>query len=355
MIQKKIKRENFNILDSALSCLWYLILQFVLLTGFSMLPKTLLGSEVITYIAQILVEAVFFVAVYLNSRIRDVDFVKATKLNSKIDAKIILYGFILAFITMICFAPLTDLFLYAIQALGYKYYSTPIDVSNFGLFILCLIVHCAVPAVCEETLFRGAVLRGLEQKGKHFAVIISALIFTLMHGWPVQTMHQFVIGIILGYLFIYTNNIWVPIFTHFFNNAISITMLYMQNIFAPDLVMKEKQLIEFTKVNTTTLLLNIAYAIVMAVLGVMLTITFIKIIKRHLDSKNKVNETSENAGSESEKENIENLKTPENVNIENKLKKFYKSEKFWAIICFIIIGISLVSDWVIALFEGLLL
>lgn len=352
MIEKKLRREQFNILDSALSCVTYLVLQFVFLTLYASLPKDILGSSIVTNIAQILVEGVFLLSVFMTARIRDVDFVKATTFKSKIDAKIILYGLITAFVTMICFAPLTDLFLYAVQSLGYKYVSQPIDVSNFGLFILCLIVHCAVPAICEEGLFRGSVCAGLRGVGKHFAVIISALIFSFMHGWPVQTMHQFIIGLVLGYLFVETGNIWLPIFTHFFNNAISITMLYMQNIIAPDTVLSESKLIEFVPVETSVLLLNIGYAIVMAGLGVMLTIILIRTMKRHIESKNK---KVENEVKEELQENLNSENVVEDVKQENvsKPKNILKSEKFWAIICFVIVAFSLISDWVIALINGL--
>lgn len=346
--QKRLKRNSFNMLDSALACLWFIVLQFIFVSFYSALPSSISSNAFVLIIAQIFIEAVFLLASFMTAKIRDVEWVKATTVKCKINYKAIVLALALAVVTMICFAPVTDLFMYAIQSLGYKYKASSINVSNFGLYLVSLVVHCAVPAITEEILFRGTICAGLSTKNKHLAVIVSAFIFMLMHGWPVQTMHQIILGIVFGYLFITTGNIWLSILVHFFNNALAVTMLYAQTLLNPELVMLEDELVTFTAVDTTTLLLNIGYAVVMAVIGVILTIILIKSITRLSKSCEEKTIIQEN--------NVENTKESETDKKEEISPAYIsKKEKIWAIICFSIAGISLIFDWIMALISGFLL
>lgn len=356
--EKRLKRNKFSVLDSAFACLWFIALQFIFVSVFSALPKSISGNSFVLVIAQILIEGVFLLASYVTAKIRDVEWVKATTIQNKIDGKSIIFALALAVVTMVCFAPLTDLFMYGIQALGYKYSASSIDVSNFGLYLVSLVVHCAVPAITEELLFRGTICSGLESKNKHLAVIVSAFIFMLMHGWPVQTMHQIILGIVFGYLFISTHNIWLSILVHFFNNAIAVTMLYVQTLLYPELVMMQDELITFTAVDTMTLLFNIGYAIVMATIGVVLSVILIKTITRFTNNKNsqktKESDTLKVDGQQ-EETSVELQDNNKDQVMEEKPVLLTKREKIWAIVCFSIAGVSLVFDWVMALITGFLL
>jgi len=353
--EKRLKRNSYNVLDSGIACLWFIVLQFIFVTVFRALPIEIRGNEVILIIAQVLIEGVFLLASYLTAKIRDVEWVKATNINNKIDGKSLVFTLSIAVVTMICFAPLTDLFMYAIQSMGYKYQASSIDVSNFGLYIVSLIVHCAVPAITEEMLFRGTICAGLESKNKHMAVMVSAVIFMLMHGWPVQTMHQIILGIVFGFLIIATHNIWITILVHFFNNAIAVTMLYVQTLLYPELVMLEDELVTFQAVDTMTLLFNIGYAIVMAVIGVILTIILIKTVSRSLN--NKVEEKSQETSVSDEKvnEDVTPIESEKDEQTNEKSVVLTKREKIWAIVCFTLAGASLVFDWVMALITGFLI
>ncbi len=98
-----------------------------------------------------------------------------------------------------------------------------------------LIISTFLPAICEELLMRGVVLRGLESAvGKYPAVIISGLAFCILHRSPLQTVSQLVAGLVLGLIYVKTRNIFNCMLLHFFNNfmAIFITafMYYSPNI-----------------------------------------------------------------------------------------------------------------------------
>ncbi|MBE6530265.1 MAG: CPBP family intramembrane metalloprotease [Ruminococcaceae bacterium] len=87
--------------------------------------------------------------------------------------------------------------------------------------VLDFLVICLVPAVCEEFLFRGAILTNLLPFGRSQAVLISALLFGLMHQNFAQFFYAFCAGIVLGLVYERTGNIWSCMLLHFTNNFFS--------------------------------------------------------------------------------------------------------------------------------------
>jgi hypothetical protein len=75
-------------------------------------------------------------------------------------------------------------------------------------------------AVTEEVLIRGYVLKNLMVSfNKYVALIISSLLFSLIHGanpnvdW-LGLVNLFLAGILLGLSYIHTRNLWFPIALH---------------------------------------------------------------------------------------------------------------------------------------------
>ena len=93
--------------------------------------------------------------------------------------------------------------------------------------LLNLLVMAVLPAILEELVFRGCVLHALRPFGDGFAVMVSAVLFGLMHGNIRQIPFALLVGLALGYLYVVTNNIWVPILVHFMNNALSVCLEYV--------------------------------------------------------------------------------------------------------------------------------
>jgi len=93
-----------------------------------------------------------------------------------------------------------------------------------NLFIIALI-----PAIGEELLFRGVILRlfGEIFKNIHVAVFVSAILFSLFHLQFFGFFPRLLLGVILGYLFVFTQNLWVPMAYHFVNNAASVIVYYL--------------------------------------------------------------------------------------------------------------------------------
>jgi membrane protease YdiL (CAAX protease family) len=98
-----------------------------------------------------------------------------------------------------------------------KFEQMSFNMSDFlitvGLFIIV--------AVVEEVLFRGYVLRNLMRSyNKYIALVISSILFALMHGinpnisW-FGMFDLFLAGLALGVSYSYTKNLWFPIAYHF--------------------------------------------------------------------------------------------------------------------------------------------
>lgn len=86
-----------------------------------------------------------------------------------------------------------------------------------------------VPAVCEELFFRGA-MQGLFQKwsNKRFSpIIITSLLFALVHFRYAQLLPIFTMSLLLGYVFYRTQNLWYTIVMHTVFNASTVIYMYL--------------------------------------------------------------------------------------------------------------------------------
>ena len=122
------------------------------------------------------------------------------------------------------------MFIEFLEICGYSSILGSLEIGNFGIYLVYVLTACIAPAICEEFLFRGVIASGLKEKGFTIALIASSVIFTFMHGNPEQTVHQFIIGYVIGYAFLKTGNIWIGVIVHFVNNFTAVTMSYVSNL-----------------------------------------------------------------------------------------------------------------------------
>ncbi|RKW59997.1 MAG: CPBP family intramembrane metalloprotease [Prevotella sp.] len=82
--------------------------------------------------------------------------------------------------------------------------------------------------LAEEMVFRGAILRTLLNyfNGRMYwvPIIVSALLFGLVHGNMAQLLNAFLIGILLGWMYYRTESIVPGIVLHWVNNTVAYTM-----------------------------------------------------------------------------------------------------------------------------------
>lgn len=102
--------------------------------------------------------------------------------------------------------------------------------NNIYEFIIVFIYACIVAPILEELLFRGYVINLFKKYGKKTAIIISACMFGITHAEFMQILPAILCGIILGILYIKTNNIKVCIACHMINNIFGIINNYYINL-----------------------------------------------------------------------------------------------------------------------------
>lgn len=96
--------------------------------------------------------------------------------------------------------------------------ATPSDIL-INTFIMAVL-----PAIGEEWLFRGLVqpLTARVTKKMSYAIVITAILFSAMHMQFLTFFPRVILGVILGYLYYYGRNLWLPIIAHFTNNFIAL-------------------------------------------------------------------------------------------------------------------------------------
>lgn len=95
--------------------------------------------------------------------------------------------------------------------------------SDAGVILMFFAVAIVAP-LCEEYIFRGIILTKLRKHGDVFAIVTSSILFGLAHQNFVSIPVTFAICCVMGYVYVKTNNLWVPISVHFLNNFISVTL-----------------------------------------------------------------------------------------------------------------------------------
>jgi membrane protease YdiL (CAAX protease family) len=107
-------------------------------------------------------------------------------------------------------------------------YITTFD--SIGGFLFGVIVIAVIPAIGEELLFRGVLQKQLQRwlGNPHVAIWASAFIFSAIHVQFYGFFPRMALGALLGYLYYWSGNIWIPILGHFVNNGFIVLMMYLK-------------------------------------------------------------------------------------------------------------------------------
>lgn len=101
------------------------------------------------------------------------------------------------------------------------------DKSASGL-ISNLLIMAVMAGLVEEVFFRGCLQQIIQKiaKNQHAAIWITAFIFSAIHFQFYGFVPRLLLGAMLGYLFVWSGSLWVPVIVHTINNIISITFAY---------------------------------------------------------------------------------------------------------------------------------
>jgi uncharacterized protein len=96
----------------------------------------------------------------------------------------------------------------------------------FNIFLIAVI-----PAIGEELMFRGVLMRIFRQwlSNPHWAVWITAIIFSTIHMQFFGFFPRMILGVLFGYLVVYSGSLWPAIVAHFVNNAAAVISFYLHH------------------------------------------------------------------------------------------------------------------------------
>jgi len=95
-------------------------------------------------------------------------------------------------------------------------------------YIFSLMILAIVPALFEEFFFRGCLQQVFVAltKNAFVGIFITSFIFSAIHLSFYGFLPRLFLGLMLGYIFYYSKNLWLSIIAHFLNNAFTVTVLY---------------------------------------------------------------------------------------------------------------------------------
>lgn len=99
--------------------------------------------------------------------------------------------------------------------------------NPFDLFVN-LILIAVIPALGEELLFRGVIQRIFSNmtQSAHWGIIITAFLFAALHMQFFGLLPRMAMGVLFGYMLVWTQNLWVPILAHLLNNGMAVCITY---------------------------------------------------------------------------------------------------------------------------------
>ncbi len=224
---RNIETETINIKQMSVIKAFSVMILSVLLESLGQIPIAVFGlftkqyvsiEPYISFIAGVLVK--YFVIMILLKWYSKVSYEKSSKhpINRSkiICVALVIIGFRLAYdnslIYLVNMIPMPDFINQAFEELAIS----PV--------ILMLSVAVIAP-IYEEVIFRGILLKGMANKvDPKLALIFSALFFALVHMNIPQGINAFLLGLIIGAIYLNTGSIYLCIFAHFINNSLGITI-----------------------------------------------------------------------------------------------------------------------------------
>ena len=106
-----------------------------------------------------------------------------------------------------------------------------LNVETTGGLLFNLFMIAFLPAIGEELLFRGVIQRIFTNwtLSHHWGIWISAILFSALHIQFYGFVPRMLLGVLFGYLLVWSGSVWLPIAAHFFNNGFAVVALYLIN------------------------------------------------------------------------------------------------------------------------------
>jgi membrane protease YdiL (CAAX protease family) len=104
-----------------------------------------------------------------------------------------------------------------------------LDMHSFSDVLYNVFMIGLLPAIGEELLFRGIIQKIFSEwsKSVHIGIWTSAILFSAMHIQFYGFIPRMMLGVLLGYLLVWSGSLWLPMLAHFINNASAVLLTYL--------------------------------------------------------------------------------------------------------------------------------
>jgi len=98
-----------------------------------------------------------------------------------------------------------------------------VSILLFNIFVVAIMA-----GITEEFFFRGSIQQICRSivKNKHVAVWITAFVFSFIHFQFYGFIPRLVLGALLGYIFLWSGNLWIAVIVHALNNFFSVLIFH---------------------------------------------------------------------------------------------------------------------------------
>ena len=202
---KSYNPNSFNAVDGLLAFIFAVVGFYGL--GYAVRPlarylyNTLKWDYFLVQSINLIISQAFIIAVALVFfKVRKVTPFSAQGYDKKVNFLDLSFSLMLCLGIGITFYSIHDDFYEQMQGifgdLGLGYPDGVLENSNMIIMaIYALVLTPTLPAICEELLFRGVIMRGLNEKGVVYGVVFSSFLFALMHGSVAMILLQFLLGL----------------------------------------------------------------------------------------------------------------------------------------------------------------
>lgn len=186
-------------------------------------PRTAAGQELFTSLLYYLPFTLLPVAVYALRHGGVSEGLRLNPMPLLPTATVIL----LALVCVYAASAVDSLWVMLLNLIGLHEPPTTVAADTSAGLTMQIIGTAAIPAVCEELMFRGMVFSAFERRGTRSAIWISAALFALTHWNPFGLPAYFMVGAISAFIVYALDSLYAGMLFHTVYNTAILVIMYM--------------------------------------------------------------------------------------------------------------------------------
>lgn len=104
-----------------------------------------------------------------------------------------------------------------------------LEMNDVSDLLVNIVVIALLAAIGEEMFFRGCLQNSIIEwvGNKHRGIWITAIIFSASHMQFYGFLPRMVLGVMLGYIYMWSGSLWLSMLFHFLNNGLAVLFTYL--------------------------------------------------------------------------------------------------------------------------------